>query len=486
MQSQFTDRAREALNLAAKCAKGLKQGYVGTEHILVGLLKEPGGVAHKVLTDNGVELTQVQDMIQELIAFDNGVSLREREGYSPRAVKVLEEAHRQAERFSQKATGTEHILMALIKEGENVAVRLLNTIGVNVQKIYVDTLVAIGQDGNLYKEDLGRRPGGRQKASTLNQYSRDLTALAREGRLDPVIGREDEIRRLIQILSRRTKNNPCLIGEPGVGKTAVVEGLALRIVEGKVPFTVKDKRVLTLDLSGMVAGSKYRGEFEERIKKVIREVVEDGNVILFLDELHTLIGAGGAEGAIDASNILKPSLARGELQMIGATTIAEYRKYIEKDAALERRFQPVNVEEPTEEETIRILEGIKGKYEEHHQVTITGEAVDAAVRLSARYINDRNLPDKAIDLIDEAAASTRLRAMDQPDKQKELQDQIKKMDQQIERSIRMEAFAQAAEIKRNQDELVKKYQRMIKRQESRESNKRYTVGENEIAQVVAM
>ena len=486
MQSQFTDKAQEALSLASRCARSLKQGYVGTEHILVGLLKEQSGVAHKVLTDNGVEVSGVLDMIQELIAFDSGTPVREREGYSPRAKKILEEAHRQAERFGQKETGTEHILMALIKEGENVAVRLLNTLGANVQKIYSDILISIGQDGNLYKEDLGRKASGKSKPSTLSQYSRDLTAMAKEGKLDPVIGREDEIRRLIQILSRRTKNNPCLIGEPGVGKTAVVEGLALRIVEGKVPFTVKDKRVLTLDLSGMVAGSKYRGEFEERIKKLIREVIEDGNVILFLDELHTIIGAGGAEGAIDASNILKPSLARGELQLVGATTIVEYRKYIEKDAALERRFQPVNVEEPTEEEAIRILEGIKGKYEEHHQVTITSEAVEAAVRLSNRYINDRNLPDKAIDLIDEAAASARLRAMDMPDKQKELLDQIKKMDLQIERSVRMEAFTQAAEIKHNQDELVKKYDRMKKRNENREVSSKYTIGENEIAEVVAM
>jgi len=486
MQSQFTDKAQEALNFASKFAARLKQGYVGTEHILAGLLKEPEGVAHKVLADNGVELQQVLDMIQELIAFDSGVSLKEREGYSPRAKKILEEAHRQAARFGQKETGTEHILLALIKEGENVAVRLLNTIGANVQKLYVDTLVSIGQDGNLYKEDLGRRPSGRGKTSTLNQYSRDLTAMAKEGKLDPVIGREDEIRRLIQILSRRTKNNPCLIGEPGVGKTAVVEGLAQRIVEGKVPFTVKDKRLLTLDLSGMVAGSKYRGEFEERIKRVIREVIDDGNVILFLDELHTLIGAGGAEGAIDASNILKPSLARGELQLIGATTIAEYRKYIERDAALERRFQPVNVEEPAEEEAIRILEGVKNKYEEHHQVAITSEAVEAAVRLSARYINDRNLPDKAIDLIDEAAASARLRAVDLPDKQKAILDEIKKMDLQIERSIRMEAFSQAVEIKHNQDELMKKYQRMKKRAESQETDKRYTIGESEIEEVVAM
>ncbi len=486
MQSQFTDRAREALSHASRYAGRLKQGYVGTEHILAGLLKEQEGVAHRVLTDNGVEQQQVLDMIQELIAFDGGVGLKEREGYSPRAKKILEEAHRQAARFGQKETGTEHILMAIIKEGENVAFRLLNTIGVNVQKLYVDILVAIGQDGNLYKEDLNKRMPGRGRGSALSQYSKDLTALAGEGKLDPVIGREDEISRLIQILSRRTKNNPCLIGEPGVGKTAVVEGLAQRIVEGKVPFTVKDKRVLTLDLSGMVAGSKYRGEFEERIKKVIREVIEDGNIILFLDELHTLIGAGGAEGAIDASNILKPSLARGELQLIGATTIVEYRKYIERDAALERRFQPVNVEEPTEEEAIRILEGIKEKYEEHHRVNITQEAVEAAVRLSGRYINDRNLPDKAIDLIDEAAASARLRAVDMPDKQKNLLEQIRNMDLQIERSIRMEAFSQAVELKRSQDELVKKYQRMKKRGESREGDRKYTIGENEIAEVVAV
>ncbi len=486
MGSQFTDRAQEALAHASKFASRLKQGYVGTEHILAGLLKEENGVAHKVLTDNNVELQQVLDMIRELIAFDGGVGLKERGGYSPRARKILEEAHRQAERFGQKETGTEHLLLAIIREGENVAVRLLNTIGANIQKLYADTLIAMGQDGNLYKEDLGRRMSGRGRPSTLDQYSRDLTDLAREGMLDPVIGREEEIRRLIQILSRRSKNNPCLIGEPGVGKTAVVEGLAQRIVEGKVPATVRGKRLLTLDLSGMVAGSKYRGEFEERIKRVIREVIEDGNVILFMDELHTLIGAGGAEGAIDASNILKPSLARGELQMIGATTIVEYRKYIEKDAALERRFQPVNVEEPTEEEAIRILEGIKGKYEEHHKVTITPEAVNAAVRLSNRYINDRNLPDKAIDLIDEAAASARLKSVDMPDKQKDLLEEIRKMDQQIERSIRMEAFSQAVEIKSKQDEMVKKFQRAKKRMESQDGNKKYAIGEDEIAEVVAM
>lgn len=485
MQSQFTDKAQNALAQASRCARSLKQGYIGTEHILVGLLKEDTGVAAKVLADNGVETGQVMDMIRDLIAFENGVAVKDREGYSPRAARILEEAHSQAARFGQKQTGTEHLLLALIKEGENVAVRLLNTLGANVQKIYVDTLIAIGQDGNLYKEDLGKKGDRKAKQSTLEQYSRDLTALAREGKLDPVVGRNEEIRRVIQILSRRTKNNPCLVGEPGVGKTAVVEGLAARIVAGDVPFTVQNKRVLTLDLSGMVAGSKYRGEFEERIKKVLKEVTEDGNIILFLDELHTIIGAGGAEGAIDASNIMKPSLARGEIQLIGATTIAEYRKYIEKDAALERRFQPVTVEEPTEEEAVRILEGIKGKYEAHHHVTITPEAVEAAVRLSSRYINDRNLPDKAIDLIDEAAVSARLHAMDAPDKAKEISDKIRELDWEMEKAIRVEAFAQMAEIKKKQDALVKKQERLLKKREKREEENTLSIGENEIAEVVA-
>ena len=485
MQSQFTDKAQNALAQASRCARSLKQGYIGTEHILVGLLKEDTGVAAKVLADNGVETGQVMDMIRDLIAFENGVAVKDKEGYSPRAARILEEAHRQAARFGQKQTGTEHLLLALIKEGENVAVRLLNTLGANVQKIYVDTLIAIGQDGNLYKEDLGKKGDRKAKQSTLEQYSRDLTALAREGKLDPVVGREEEIRRVVQILSRRTKNNPCLVGEPGVGKTAVVEGLAARIVAGDVPFTVQNKRVLTLDLSGMVAGSKYRGEFEERIKKVLKEVTEDGNIILFLDELHTIIGAGGAEGAIDASNIMKPSLARGEIQLIGATTIAEYRKYIEKDAALERRFQPVTVEEPTEEEAVRILEGIKGKYEDHHHVQITPEAIEAAVRLSSRYINDRNLPDKAIDLIDEASASARLSALDAPDKAKEIADRIHEMDQEMERAIRMEAFDQMAEIKKQQDALVKKYDRLMKKREKQEAGNVISIGENEIAEVVA-
>ena len=488
MQPQFTEKAKAALLLAEKTAASLKQGYVGTEHILAGLLKEGTGVAAKVLKENGVEETQLLEMIKELITPDTGVLAKDRDGYSPRAIKVLEEAYRQTERFETERTGTEHILLALIKEGENVAIRLLNTLGISLQKVYVDTLIAMGQDGALYKEDLTKKQGGRKKggASVLDQYSRDLTALARKGELDPVIGREEEIGRVIQILSRRTKNNPCLIGEPGVGKTAVVEGLALRIVEGEVPFTVQDKRVLTLDLSGMVAGSKYRGEFEERIKKVIKEVIADGNVILFVDEMHTIIGAGGAEGAIDASNILKPSLARGEIQLIGATTISEYRKYVEKDAALERRFQPVNVEEPSEEEAVRILKGIAGKYEEHHHVTICEDAIEAAVALSTRYINDRNLPDKAIDLIDEAAAALRLKSMHVPEKMKEMAEEITKIDVQIERSIRMEAFSQAGELKRNQNALMKKYDRMKQRFDRSQTERKYVVGENEIAEVVAM
>ncbi len=485
--SQFTDKAARALNLAGQTAKKLKQGYIGTEHILVGLLKERTGVAAKVLIENGVDEAKVISMIEEQIALQSNIAMKERDGYTPRALKVLDEAHVQSDRFDASKTGTEHILLALIKEGENIAVRLLNTLGVSIQKIYVDVLIAIGQDGNLYKEDLSKAKNGNKKnSSMLEQYSRDLTRLAAEDKLDPVVGREDEIQRVIQIISRRTKNNPCLIGEPGVGKTAVVEGLARKIVSGDVPFTVQNKRVLTLDLSGMVAGSKYRGEFEERIKKVIKEVIQDGNVILFLDELHTLIGAGGAEGAIDASNILKPSLARGEIQLIGATTITEYRKYIEKDAALERRFQPVDVEEPTVEEAIRILRGVAGKYEEHHRVTILPEAIEAAVRLSARYINDRNLPDKAIDLIDEAASAARIKTMQVPVKIKELVEQIKKYDSQIEQAILMEAFNIAGEYKKAQDELIVKYDKLQKKLENAREKEEYVVGENEIAEVVAM
>ena len=486
MQLQFTDSAKAALSHAEKTARKLQQGYVGTEHILIGLLKEGNGVAAKVLFQNGVDEKQVMDIVKDLITFDGAVALKDKENYSPRAQKVLAEAHRLAERFHEKLIGTEHILMALIKEGENVAVRLLNTLGVSTQKVYIDVLISIGEDSSLYKEDLAKNRPGNKGGSMLSQFSRDLTAMAEEGSLDPVIGREDEIQRVIQILSRRTKNNPCLIGEPGVGKTAIVEGLALRIVSGDVPFTVKDKRVLTLDLSAMVAGSKYRGEFEERIKKVVKEVIDAGNIILFLDELHTIIGAGGAEGAIDASNILKPSLARGEIQLIGATTINEYRKYVEKDAALERRFQPVNVEEPEVEASIRILNGIRSKYEEHHHVEILPEAVEAAVKLSDRYNNDRNLPDKAIDLIDEAAAAVRLSSAQTPARQQEMLAEIAEMDKEIENYVKADDYERVSELKRVQDALIKKYERLRKNNEQAEAKRRYVVGEEDIARVVSV
>ena len=488
---RYTKKAGTALALAKQIAGELKQNYVGTEHILLGLLREETGVAARVLQDNGVEEDALVSMIRDLIAPGNIVPVKERDGFSPRAEKILQEASKQADRFQSDEIGTEHILLAILKEGDNVAARLLNTLGVQVQKLYIETLLAMGQDGSLYKEDLGLRQSKKKKdksdkTETLNQYGRDLTELARQGKLDPVIGREAEIQRVIQILSRRTKNNPCLVGEPGVGKTAIAEGLALNIAAGTVPETVKDKKVITLDLSGMVAGSKYRGEFEERIKRVIREVTLSGNIILFLDELHTIIGAGGAEGAIDASNILKPSLARGEIQLIGATTITEYRKYIEKDAALERRFQPVTVEEPTEEEAVRILKGIRGKYEEHHHVTISDEAIQAAVHMSNRYINDRNLPDKAIDLIDEAAAAIRLKGMHVPEKLKSMQEEIQKMDVQIERSIRIEAYTQAGEIRRNQQKLINKYEKAKADHDRKLEESELVVGENEIADVVSM
>lgn len=486
MRLDYTDKARTALHMAERAAKRLHQSYVGTEHILLGLIQENTGVAAKVLMQNGADEESVTELIRDFVAPETGTTIAERGGYSPRAVSVLNEAEAMALKYNSMYIGTEHILLAIINEGENVGARLLTTIGISLQKLYVDVLVAMGEDGRLAAEEIkkgqSKKKGGH---SMLEQYSRDLTALARQDKLDPVVGRDEEIKRVIQILSRRTKNNPCLVGEPGVGKTAIVEGLARKIVQGEVPDTVKDKRLLTLDLSGMVAGSKYRGEFEERIKKVMKEVIEDGNVLLFLDEIHTLIGAGGAEGSIDASNIMKPSLARGEIQLIGATTMAEYRKYVEKDAALERRFQPVDVTEPSEEESIRILKGIAYKYEEHHKVTITDEAIEAAVRLSSRYINDRNLPDKAIDLIDEAASAVKLGVTGDSSKIKELEEEIAKIDKQIERSIRIEAFTQAGELKAEEDKLIQKLNRIRKRAMSDARKKQYCVGEDEIAAVVA-
>ena len=478
----YTAKAKTALGLAASAARSMGQNYIGTEHILLGLIRQQTGMAAQALLVNGVDETKLVDLIMELIAPTGHLDLKEREGYSPRAQQVIGLAFQIAEQYHASAVGTEHILMALIREGSNVAVRILSTMGVSLQKLYIDLLVSMGKDGNLYKEDLRQQ---KQKTKVLEQYSRDMTKLAAEGKLDPVIGRDQEILRLVQILSRRTKNNPCLIGEPGVGKTAIVEGLAQRIVQGEVPDTVKNKRVMTLDLSGMVAGSKYRGEFEERIKKVIKEVIDDGNIILFLDEIHTIIGAGGAEGAIDASNILKPSLARGELQLIGATTIEEYRKYIEKDAALERRFQTIMIEEPSLTEAVRIVMGIKHKYEEHHHVTITPEAVEAAVKLSDRYINDRNLPDKAIDLIDEAAAALRLQGLKIPENCIRLQEQIDELNVQIERSLKFDDLVEAHKERMEQEKLIKKHTQAMQRYEKKMAATNNLVTEDEIAAVVA-
>lgn len=486
MQSQFTDKAKNALLLAGRAAKSLHQNYTGTEHILLGLIREKTGVAAKVLCDNGAKEETIREMIRDLIAPEVQTPVMERDGYSPRAEEVLRESHRQAAKAGSLLTGTEHILMALISDGDNVAVRIMNTLSLPVQKIFVDTLLTIGLDPAAYREETGSRRKKKSQTGTLDLYSRDLTALAAQGKLDPVVGRDDEIARAIQILSRRTKNNPCLVGEPGVGKTAIVEGLALRIAQGHVPETVRDKRVLMLDLSGMVAGSKYRGEFEERIKKVMREVTEAGNILLFLDEIHTLIGAGGAEGAIDASNILKPSLARGEIQLIGATTLEEYRKYVEKDAALERRFQPVTVEEPSEEETVGILKGIVSQYEQHHQVKIAEEALEAAVKLSSRYINDRRLPDKAIDVMDEAAAAVRLERMESPDADGDLMDGLKELDMRLEEAIRSEDYEQAGVWKKEQDELFSRYERRQKRLEKKREKDMPQVTAEDIAKVISV
>lgn len=488
MQTAYTVKAKKAIDIATRISKSLHHSYIGTEHILLGLLKEGTGVASQVLADNGVEYDKVLELIEELIAPGNAVAVLE-DGLSPRAAHVLEVSQAEAARFHSEKIGTEHLLIAMIKETECVASRLLNTLSVNVQKMYVDTLIAMGEDVSQYKDEFQNgKPGKRKNAEgtpSLDQFSRDLTELARDGKLDPVVGREAEIDRVIQILSRRSKNNPCLIGEPGVGKTAIVEGIAERIMGGMVPDTVLGKRVVSLDLSGIVAGSKYRGEFEERIKKVLAEVAKAGNVLLFIDEIHTIIGAGGAEGAIDASNILKPALARGEVQVIGATTIEEYRKYIEKDAALERRFQPVVVEEPTEEEAISILKGLRGQYESHHHVTITDEAVEAAVRLSARYINDRFLPDKAIDLMDEAAAKVRLHVGGDPREAAELRREIAESQETLEQALSGGDLEAAREAQTKRQELEEKLEKLNAKAKQGGRRHHQTVGEDEIADVVS-
>ncbi len=488
MQKQYTQKAKKALELATRLSQKMHHNYIGTEHILLGLIQEKTGVAAQVLLENKVDAEKLLDLIQELIAPEGGVLILDEDGYSPRTATVLENAAKEAERFRSEKIGTEHLLLAILKENESAAVRLLNTMGINLQKLYIDLLVAMGEEGSFSKEELKSaktRKKNLEATPVLDQFSRDLTKLAEEGRMDPVIGREQEIRRVIQILSRRGKNNPCLIGEPGVGKTAIAEGLAQQIAMGVVPDSVAGKRVVTLDLSSMIAGSKYRGEFEERIKKVIREVVAAGNILLFLDEIHTIIGAGGAEGAMDASNILKPYLARGELQLIGATTIEEYRKYIEKDAALERRFQPVVVEEPSEEESIKILEGLRELYEKHHQVKITDEGIEAAVKLSERYISDRFLPDKAIDLMDEAAAKVRLERVKTVEPLQKLQLQIRELEEELEEAVQKMELEKAAELKRRREELQEEYTKLQEKARKDSRRRKPQVGENEIAEVVS-
>ena len=489
MQKPYTKKAEKVLEIAKKASRSMHHSYIGTEHLLIGLLGEGSGAAAKVLSSAGVDEERILELIENLIAPSGNVITADAGGYSPRTLRVLENAAKEAERFKNEKVGTEHLLIALIKEADCAAVRLLNTLGVNLQRLYVETLTAMGEDVSLHKDEFQNGKLAKKKnleaTPTLNQYSRDLTQLAKEGGLDPVIGREEEIQRVIQILSRRSKNNPCLIGEPGVGKTAVVEGLAQNIVSGMVPDSVLNKRVVTLDLSGMVAGSKYRGEFEERIKKVLAEVKKAGNILLFIDELHTIIGAGGAEGAIDASNILKPSLARGEIQLIGATTIEEYRKYIEKDAALERRFQPVTVEEPEEEQAVAILTGLRPQYEAHHHVKITDEGIRAAVQMSERYINDRNLPDKAIDLMDEAASRVRLGSFKTPKQMKETEQRIRELDIILEEAVRGLRLGDAKAAREEKEELLKRHAKQIKKYHKDAEKKEPLVNENEIAEVVS-
>ena len=488
MQEQFTEQAQNVLRYAEEIARRLHQNHIGTEHILYGLTKETDSVAGAALNANGVSAKELQELLKAYGVPGGETISRGSNKYTPRAMGVLNDSHNQAAFFHGGSTGTEHILIALLRDGDNMAGKMLSIMKVNIKKVYMDVILAMGEDANSVKEKLGQRNLKKKKNAPdmLSQYSRDMTELARKGKLDPVIGREEEIQRLIQIISRRTKNNPCLIGEPGVGKTAIVEGFAARIVNGDVPDNLKNKRILSLDLSAMVAGSKYRGEFEERIKTVMHEVTEDGNIILFMDEIHTMIGAGGAEGSIDAASILKPALSRGEVQLIGATTITEYRKYIEKDAALERRFQTVAVEEPTVDEAIAILKGIVHKYEQYHKVKITEEAIEAAVRLADRYISDRNLPDKAIDVIDEAAASVRLSEKNVSKTCQKLQEEISAADAAIEKAIQELDFEEAGRIKAEQDVLFKKLRRAEAAYEKKLMQDAAQIGEEDIEKIVSV
>ena len=488
MSTQYTNQAKTAVKYAEKTARRYKHSYIGTEHLLAGLLHEEEGTAGMVLRDMGISEERLMEMIRKLIApEESNVLTADRAGYTPRATRMLEGAVEEADDLRSEKIGTEHLLLAMLREVDCMGTRLLHTMGVNIRKLQNEVLAAMGEEVANPRDNGNAR--SRNEAATgtptLDQYSRDLTEMARQGVMDPVVGREDEIGRVIQILSRRTKNNPCLIGEPGVGKTAVVEGLAQRITQGLVPEKMKNRRLVVLDLSGMVAGSKYRGEFEERIKKVITEVMEHPGILLFIDELHTIIGAGGAEGALDASNILKPSLSRGEIQIIGATTIEEYRKHIEKDAALERRFQPVTVEEPTQEQAVEILKGLRPYYEKHHGVTITDEALEAAVKMSIRYIADRHLPDKAIDLMDEASSRVQLTGITVPPQLKEVEQNLHALTEKKEEAIREGDFSRARELQEGHKELEESYEKLKKRQEQRYKNKKMQVTEENIAQIVS-
>ena len=480
----YTEQAKEALKIAGTIAKESEHPYVGTEHLLLGLRKVYSGVAGQVLANNGVQEENIEKVIEELISPTSMLGVESRPEYSPRLEYILEEGKVEALRFREAEIGTEHLLLALLGDVDCVAMRILLTLNINPQKILRDILAVLGIEPKEYQEEISAG-SNKKKTDVLEQYGVDLTQKAAEGKLDPVIGRKSEISRLMQILSRRTKNNPCLVGEPGVGKTAVIEGLAQQIAAGVVPDSMKEKRILTMDLSGMVAGSKYRGEFEERMKRLIQEVKNAGNIILFLDEVHTIIGAGGAEGAIDASNILKPSLARGEVQLIGATTIAEYRKHIEKDAALERRFQPVTVEEPSEEQCLEILEGLKAKYEEHHHVEIEADALKAAVRLSSRYISDRFLPDKAIDVVDEACSKVSLRGFKAPESIYQLEELIEKLRVDLEDAIRSGDINEATVLNKEREDAKKKLDQTRSRFQKRMSEKEVVVTEDDMALVVA-
>ena len=488
MTYKFTNRAEKALELAAELAAEFGHNYIGTEHILYGLVKEGSGVASQVLNLQEVTSEKVAEAIEVLIGRGDPIEDETTIGFTPRSKRVIENAFIEARKLGSEFIGTEHLLIGIMREGDSVAVRIMMDLNVNPQKLYNEILKVVNEEESANGPEKSNNSKGRgsyNQTPTLNQFGGDLTKCAREGKLDPVIGRKKEIERVIEILSRRTKNNPCLIGEPGVGKTAVVEGLAEKIVAEDVPQMLKNKRVVSLDIASMVAGAKYRGDFEERIKKCLEEVKKAGDVILFIDEVHTIVGAGSAEGAVDAANILKPLLARGEVQVIGATTLNEYRKYIEKDSALERRFSPVTVGEPSQEETVEILKGIRDKYEAHHNVKITDEAIKASVELSTRYINDRFLPDKAIDLIDEAASKVKMRTYTEPDSLKKLSDKIAQLDKEKEEAIRSQDFEKAASIRDKEKAAKEKLAKEKEKWESKNTKSITTLTEEDIAEVVS-